>query len=198
MSFLSLLKSRFRDPSLWTLVFANVFTIVIAQLEKWDFVTTLWVYLGQSLAIGLVGVGRILVGETQTEYGRGALNGVARFLENCFSASVFLLHYGGFHLVFVLLLRDFFGFPAAQDRLWLLVGTAAFLLHHSFSFLYHRWWNRSADTTPVHPYTRILPMHLTLVLFPLVRNVGLLFLGIRALVDVGMHLHEHRLDHSKK
>lgn len=192
MPFLTLPNSRVRDPSLWTLIFANIFTIVIAQLERWDFATVLWVYLGQSVAIGLVGMGRILFGETQTEYGGGTLDRVARFFENGMSSGVFLLYYGGFHLVYFLVLRDFFGFPPAEERGWILVGASVFFLHHAFSFVYHRWLSSDAQTRSIHPYVRILPLHLTLVLFSLARNAVLLFLVIRAVIDLSLHVFEHQ------
>lgn len=181
----------YRDPSLWTLIAANVVTIFLSLRERWEFATVLWVFFGQSLAIGAVGIMRILLGDSKGEYGYGVLDTFAGLVMNGASAVMFLLHYGAFHLIYAIVLRDFFGLPASEDRWWIVVGVGVFFIHHVASFFYHRFGKNAVYRQPMNAYARILPMHLSLLFFPVVRNAVVLFLLLRTGVDVLIHIFEH-------
>ncbi len=88
----------YRDPTLFSLVSANLVTILLALTQQWDLATVVWVYWGQSVAYGLVCCLRILAGESSKEYAHGWLDSVARFAANAASTVFFLLHYGALSL----------------------------------------------------------------------------------------------------
>lgn len=84
------------DLSTWSLVFANLLTIIMALVENWNLSVVMLIYWFQSVIIGIFNVARIVTftGFQQldkTEDKRGAR------LAAIFLAGFFAVHYGGFH-----------------------------------------------------------------------------------------------------
>ncbi len=182
----------YRDPSFWTLLAANGFAIFLAITQRWALETVLWVYWGQSVAIGVVGLFHLLVGSTKTEYGRGWLDSLGRFIENLFSALFFTFHYGVFHGIYAWFLNGFFpGAWRIMAEPLVLTGIAAFFLHHLYSFFYHRW--KPVQGAPeFDPYLRIIPMHFMLLAIPVFGGSVTIFLLLRTAVDLLSHVYGYR------
>lgn len=183
----------YRDPTLFSLVSANLVTMLLALTQHWDLATVVWVYWGQSVAYGVVCCLRLLAGESSKEYAHGWLDSAARFVANAASTLFFLLHYGAFHFIYADVLMRFQGLPPSSAYEPIAFGIGAFFLHHLGSFVFHRWGKREASQAFSNPYYRILPMHFFLVFAPVFREALLGFLLIRAGVDVATHVLEHRL-----
>lgn len=135
----------------------------------------------------------------------------------------FLLHYGGFHAVYLLFLvalgtsADAAGFvPVTNtntgDIMPLYVGTqgpvdaviylglaVGFWLGHRASFRQHIQADLVSNPSPAKlmglPYLRILPMHLTLIFGVLLGGAGtvVFFILLKTGTDVALHYLEHRL-----
>ncbi len=82
---------------------------------------------------------------------------------------------------------------------WVLMGSLIFLLNHTFSFFVHF----KLSTFKVENYNqvvspqmvRIFPMMIGMMACPLLGFYGFyVFLGIKALVDIGVHWEEHKYD----
>ena len=172
-------RSRFvkrvrNDPTAWSLLAANLFTLALAAIEAWDLRSLMWIYWTQSVIIGAFNFARILTlrdfrttglmqGGRQVPRTQAAKRSVAFF---------FLAHYGFFHLVYALFLA---GTPrparttdVSETGLGigaLLLCGAAFLVNHAFSYRHHRECDRTRapnlGRVMFFPYARILPMHLT-------------------------------------
>ena len=114
----------------------------------------------------------------------------------------FAMHYGIFHAVY-------FGFLCCtraditkSGMVAIAVCTAVFAVTHAFSFWYNRKENArgvpNIGTIMFFPYAHIIPMHLTLLLgnlFAQQSHVTLvLFLSLKTVADLIMHLVEHRKD----
>ena len=110
----------------------------------------------------------------------------------------FLVHYGIFHLCYLLFLMS--GLGRRPPQLWpalLCIGT--FLVNHLFSFLHNLERDRSRvrnlGRIMFFPYARILPMHLTILFGAFAAyRVGavILFLVLKTVADLIMHSIEHR------
>jgi Na+/H+ antiporter NhaD/arsenite permease-like protein len=175
--------SRFfrADISTTVLILANVVTIIVAVAFKWNVIDVMWVYWAQSIIIGLIACFRMLL------------------LKQIFTAGFFLIHYGGFHLGYFFFLyfpeEPQGGIPTVGIALCIMV----FLVNHAFSY----WHNRKRDmnrkpnvgTLMFTPYVRIIPMHITIVFgsnYATSTKTLALFLVLKTIMDVIMHMIEHR------
>lgn len=191
------------------LVIANLVTIYLALSQGWSLMALLWVYWFQSVTIGYfqqkkirsvkhitsggLKMNRVVVPPTQKS---------ARMVAN-----FFVFHYGFFHFVYVIFLFTFGAIGTSFDGtqevsvpvVSVLVAALAFFLNHWFSF-HQSVQERERSlfnlaTMMFKPYLRIFPMHLSIVFaFPLMNSdVGLVvFLGLKSVMDVLMHILEHR------
>jgi hypothetical protein len=187
------------DLPLLSLLFANGVTIALALLQDWAPGTVLAIYWFQSVVIGLFTFARLLsVREFPDEGGR------AGRLPGLFLAGFFAVHYGFFHLVYIVFLAAFVltGSYGVADPFGIAVGCAVFFLNHLASYLWYRPREEGdASAIFMEPYARIVPMHLTIIAGGFVtamlpgaagtRFVLLLFLLLKTGADVAAHLKKH-------
>ncbi|OGC11242.1 hypothetical protein A3K48_01800 [candidate division WOR-1 bacterium RIFOXYA12_FULL_52_29] len=175
------------DPSAWSLVFANLLTIAMALKFNWSLMELMWIYWAQSVIIGVINFIKLI-----------KFPAIALF---------FLVHYGIFHLVYLVFLAAFTfggespinnGSPIQWSWVWLTAGV--FLINHSFSYFYNREKDlarQNPDALFMFPYARIIPMHLTLIFGGLMEAVGpfnfpiIFFLSLKTIADLVMHKKEH-------
>ena len=184
------------DLPLLSLLLANGITIVLALLQHWAVGTVLAVYWFQSVTIGLFTVVRLL-GVSAGRDGRERFKGIAL-------AGFFALHYGLFHLVYLVFIVAFVlsGTYGIADPVGIALGCALFFVNHLVSFL---WYRPREEASPeaifAEPYARIVPMQLTIIfgafLTAMVPGalgaelVLLLFLLLKTVADVAAHLKKH-------
>jgi hypothetical protein len=186
------------DPSVWSLIFANLLTIAFAIKFNWSPLELIWIYWSQSVTIGVTNYIKMRRLETSAGSRKAGFS------------SFFLLHYGFFHFIYLLFIL---AFTFAGEELplkgevpiqwfWVMVTVVTFILNHFFSYFYNRKQDQakaSIDRLFFFPYARIVPMHLTLifgagaeVFFPGVVHAPLyLFLSLKTVADVVMHKIEH-------
>ena len=196
------------DGSVWSLVAANVLSLIVAYYQDWSTVSLMALYWGQSVIIGLANVLRMLAldrfsTENFTMNGQRVEPTTGTKIQVAF---FFAIHYGFFHLVYLFFLVAFMvdsGSPGVitEGNLfdpWFLVCVVAFALNHFWSYRYNRDVDRQGTpnigTLMFTPYLRIVPMHLTIIFGGMFMNTGaslLLFGALKTLSDVGMHAVEH-------
>lgn len=204
-----------RDRGLHALVAANVLTVAVALWQDWPLLTMLWPYWCQSVVVGWYSRRRILA---LPEAGPASLPPTLRSPRRM--ADVFALHYGGFHLLYLLFLLAFTGFAVVgQVAPRLLAGPGAPAIGGELHWydpllvvaLGYGFWSAQRAAFPARlaadgarppgivelmarPYLRVLPMHLTLLFaLPLSGAWAIVLFGsLKTLVDVGMHLLERR------
>jgi len=188
------------------LVLSNLLTIVVALIMAWDLRQLVWIYWAQSVIIGTYqGLRMMALKKFSTEGFTSNDQPVPETPEGKRSTVIFFaVHYGFFHIGYL-----FFLLGLAHLDLniigWIgLAGCiAGFLVNHHFSFVANR--QRDLRRVPnlgsmmFFPYLRVVPMHLTIILgFGMMQSSGrqtgalLLFLVLKSLSDVGMHVIEHR------
>jgi hypothetical protein len=179
------------DRSLWTLVAANALTVGAALWFKVPLGDLLLVYWWQSVMIGISFLIRMV--------SRIRAGWVDPFGMPWFQPAFFVMHYGFFHLVYV----SFIPAPSTHG-LFTPFGACLviFALNHAYSLWYNIRRDRIANVNVATlfwlPYARIVPMHLTIILGPLL-GIGLvLFLGLKTLADALMHIVEHYVLRPKK
>lgn len=178
------------------ILLGNAITFGGAVFQHWPALPVLLIYWGQSVAIGVVNVIRLYrlksfstanfqsngrpVPETPE-----AARGVARF---------FAMHYGMFHLVYLMFLLS--RKVPGQLQGWTAVTVAGNVALFAGSHVWHLVSRGGQDYRRkpnlgwlvFYPYLRIIPMHFTIILgslFPL----GALpfFIVLKTAADLGMH-----------
>ena len=200
------------DGSIWSLIAANVLSLVIAFYQDWSALSLITVYWGQNVIIGIANVFRLLaLDRFSTEnFTMGSrlrrIQPMATTATKIKVASFFAMHYGGFHLAYLFFLVSFMhdkGLSGASTGIevfepWFWLCIAAFALNHFWSYRYNcnmdRQGTPNIGTLMFTPYLRIVPMHLTIIFGGIYMNTGaslLLFGVLKTLADVGMHAVEH-------
>lgn len=186
-----------KDNSLNLLVLTNVIAIFLAIYQGWSLATVIWVYWFQSLTIGFFNFLRIASLKKFTT-NRGPATLWAKWFTACF----FVLHFGLFHLIYLVYLRSgaqalFLGQDiGAIDMQAIFVPAVIFFANHWYSHRYHRPRDsekQNIDSLALYPYARIVPMHLTIVFGAFFVSALPVFLALKTCADVAMHVFEHRV-----
>ena len=191
------------DRSVVVLLLSNLVTIALAVYQQWDVYVLMWIYWGQSVIIGYFNVHRIMDLKKFSTAGFKINNrSVKPTPETQRKTAVFFaLHYGFFHLGYMVFLgaetKVAGGFPV----FYVLVCIGAFYLNHWFSYRYNR--EQEQDRVPnigsimFFPYIRIIPMHLMIVagvsVFGGSAGALIIFLLLKTAADVIMHIVEHTM-----
>jgi hypothetical protein len=193
----SRLEKVFSDNSLWSLLLANLLTIILALWQDWNLMMLMSVYWAQSVIIGGFSFWRMR-GLKKFSTDGLKMNGsyvkptdktrrsVSRF---------FLMHYGFFHLIYLIFLLP--KAVNAASSLGVQVMVVVFFLNHLYSFFHNRKKDESCvpniGTLMFLPYARIIPMHLTIILGAAIGSAGLVFfLILKTVADMIMHVVEHQ------
>jgi hypothetical protein len=194
------------DRSDIILIGSNVIAILLALLLHYDFAIVIWSYWLESVIIGMYAVAQMLLSGIRS---RGA--GIGIYLAG---AGFFIVHYGMFHLVYMIFLT-FLPVTAlewGQIPLVLLTG-GIFLVSHGISFFEHsvrgnekaRLDNKNLEQDIGQifkkPYERIVPMHITIIASGFVMTLvsgGLaaqILLVVLMVLKTGVDLASHRAKH---
>ncbi len=186
-------KQIFRDPGFWILLGINVYLVYYYYQTPRIFTTLIWLYWCQSVLIGLFNILDILTVRTiKVMADKSDSSNSSLFGSRVKLAVFFMLHYGFFHLVylvFVATLKPRYPVNWAMFKYFLF----AFLAGQIFTFVQHKIQQRkSASNMGVMffvPYLRIIPMHLTILIpaFCHISNLGI-FLILKAIADVIMYI----------
>jgi hypothetical protein len=186
------------DRSIWMLLTINAATLGVAVFDHWNAVALMAAYWTQSVIIGIANVFRILALERfSTEgfrIGGRSVDPTPAVKRQ--TAIFFAVHYGFFHLAYLLFLGSAGKATMLFDG-WFWLCTVAFGLDHLWSHRDRAALDRQAvpniGTMMFTPYLRIVPMHLTIVLGALFINsaAGMILFGVlKTLADLAMHLVE--------
>lgn len=198
-----------KDPTLRSLLCVNVIIIIFAVFSGWDARNVMTTYWVQSIIIGFFAVINLLTYPLEkylySFLGEPDISSVAgkllAFIVKIFFAGFFLVHYGGFHFGYFMLIFGFFG--ASPINIFS-IPIALFFINHLYSYWYFR--NQAAPsainflTIFMAPYSRIFPMHISIFvgmfLMTIVQedyNLYLLifFMAIKTFFDLRSHYQKH-------
>ncbi len=183
------------DPSFWSLILMNVIFIHFFSAHQNSFKTYLWIYWLQSVLIGISNFFNLLtIREIVPENLKINNEPVkAKKSANGCVAFFFLIHYGTFHLVYMVFLATDFNSLGRLDMTLFKYGAMAVLLNQIIWFIQTKLKQKHQPVNPgksfLFPYLRIIPMHLTIIL-PAIFNISsvYLFLILKTIMDVAMHL----------
>lgn len=191
------------EESTRALIAVNAVTVVVAIALHWPVATLLWPYWIQSVVIGYFSRRRMLaLGRFSTagfQMNDQPVDPTPQVQHK--AANFFALHYGFFHLVYLVFLISVSSGLEWWD--WLGLGPLgiSFVWNHRASYQHNieadRRGTPNIGTLMFLPYLRIIPMHFTIILGAAVGGQSvlavLLFGGLKTVADVLMHHVEHHI-----
>lgn len=185
-------------PGILWLLAANLATMIMALTQGWSLGPLMWVYWCQSVIIGVFHWLRIRHLKQFSVTGI-KINGkrieeptpvIKRWMTNFFA-----MHFGFFHLVYLIFLLFFLGKIPMEVVLGAMVGVLLFGINHAASYRQHL--RQDAASTPgiasmcFFPYARVLPMHLVIFIAAIYGPESVMalfvFLLLKTLIDLIMH-----------
>ena len=202
---------RFMTP-IKVLLFANLLTLFLAALLHWPVLSILWGYWLQSIIIGVFTFIKILfirIEEYPPIHPQFRLHRYALY---------FAIHYTIFHIVYAAFLIGFssqtggtFGYLQPPNFVGVATVGALFFVNHTYTFFKYYILDRKqirffARTIFVEPYTRIIPIHLSLFaaayFVTMYSNaetfIIVFFLVLKTLADILLHRYQHTKDVKRK
>lgn len=175
----------YKDPSLLFLIIANLLVSYQAISEKWQLVNLLAVYLGQSVIIGIFNYFNLRSLEAPSKRDS--------FLD--VDSTFFAIHFGIFHFVYFIFVIVYSVMWGKVDFFQVLMGVSVFALNHTYSYFFNQKNLRMEDKSILMflPYTRVLPMHVVIILAMLLgKSYSLwIFICLKVLADVISHVVLH-------
>jgi len=190
---MNFLKKIFKDPAFLALIAFNIIVIIQYRNDKQYYTTVVWLFWLQSVIIGVFNFLDMLTLQ-KVNTGDMTMNdkpASPREAKGCLSF-FFLIHYGLFHLAYLVFLFIDFRFTDVNFSIlkWgfygLLLSSVIQLIQNKTIY---RQIPRSITKMFFMPYLRIVPMHLTILLPKFFHwQPGVTFLVIKFIVDVLSYL----------
>jgi hypothetical protein len=217
------------DRSTQSLIAVNLINILMAIIFKWNIYDVMLVYWFQSVSIGIFTFYKLY--SFPMEKIKKEINGDNTLEANdlavtnprvakIFIAGFFAMHYGLFHLVYIIFIVGFAyseGFPL--NLIGSLAGALLFFANHFYSYLFYKGEDNNLTETEFgntqsstelsiadifsKPYTRIIPIHLTIMAGGVISHIItggpfqnifilLIFMGLKTFMDVIAHKKKHK------
>ncbi|MBI5222877.1 hypothetical protein HY990_00490 [Candidatus Micrarchaeota archaeon] len=203
-----MLNLSLSDNSGKFLILSNLISLCFAIIFGFDLGSLMWLYLLESILIGFFTFLSlpIIAFRTRNLFAIGL---------SVFLSFFFLFHYGGFHFVYLIFLSVLPYFKIKIPLFEFFLSLLPLFLSHAYSFFEHVLFsNDPADSQLdigsvaskfIAPYSRILPMHLTIIFSGfLVVFVGpgelatKLILIVFMVLKIVADLHFHNVKHGLK
>ena len=203
------ISDQFRsDRSVVPLILSNLLTMAWALFEGWRIVDVMLIYWVQSVVIGYYNYHRVMdlkkfstknfrINNRQPDPTPETKKRVAVF---------FALHYGVFHAAYLGFILSNEAGEIGLSGLGITACIVAFVFNHRYSYQHNK--ERDSQRVPnigtimFFPYARIVPMHLTIGLAASLGSNSvktlLVFLLLKTIADVIMHMIEHADARQKK
>ena len=191
------------QPSFWLLFAMNMYCIYYYQQHPEAFKTIVWIYWIQSVLIGLFNFLYLLTLKNVVPGSWGIQRGEGKTVQQTplQSAIFFLLHYGVFHLVYMIFLFAMVK-EGSVDMLFILISAAAFSLSLVVDFIRKKIQEQTSavdvNIAFFLPYVRIIPMHLMFfVPVFLGWKMSSAFLVLKTIADIAMYVLTNYIEQQK-
>ncbi len=202
------------DHSSLVLVGSNLLTLVLAILFDWSFGVIMFAYWAESIIIGIFTALKLIMSMIK---GNLLDNKAFGLLIGVFGIGFFIFHYGMFHIVYLVFLTIFSStfevFKLHEGAIGSIITMASiFFLSHGYSFYQNTLKKKDGEIQKntfgailTKPYSRIIPMHLTIIFgsfvifwFSTTLDVQkivllILFIGLKTFADLKLHQKKHKL-----
>ncbi|MEQ1799757.1 MAG: DUF6498-containing protein [Lacibacter sp.] len=187
-----MLQRTLKDPRAWFLLLINSYLIYYYLQNPTEFNTIVWIYWLQSILIGFFTFFELLKVENPDETSMKMNDQPVTKKNMGCAAFFFLFHFGFFHLVYAIFLLT--GFSAGANAKIVLITGAIFLVESTLELIRRRTSKKDGEKENIGkmffvPYMRIIPMHLMILVPPLLGfGTSVIFLILKMLADIGMYI----------
>ncbi len=187
-----MLQRTLKDPRAWFLLLINSYLIYYYLQNPTEFNTIVWIYWLQSILIGFFTFIELLKVENPDEKSMKMNDQPVTKKNMGCAAFFFLFHFGFFHLVYAIFLLT--GFSAGANAKIVLITGAIFLVESTLDLIRRRSSKKEGEKENIGkmffvPYMRIIPMHLMILVPPLLGfGTSVIFLILKMLADIGMYI----------
>jgi hypothetical protein len=190
------------NRNLWistiSLIAANLVSIVLAVIYSWDVKTLMLIYWSQSVIIGIFQFIKIMNLKNFSTEGFGSTNvivGPNQATKN-HVLRMFPIYYGIFLIGYLL----YFGLDFLRLLPAIILPVAIFLINHYISYRQHKGENQNKvlniGILMFLPFIRTVPMHFAICAAVYLSHSAatlIIFLVLKMIADVIMHIVEHRM-----
>lgn len=180
----------YADLSFWSLLIANIITMVWALKEGWSLDLMIWVYFSQNVILGIFWPVKVFDSFADSSYKKKVQ-----------SVTVFLPHYLLMHFLYATSLYNFFGKELFTNFKYILTMAGVFFLSEIVSYFSENRLNRTKPlnlaTVQLFPYARVLPMHFVMGVGITLEVEGtnphlivMVFLFLKVFADITIYLVE--------
>jgi hypothetical protein len=189
------LNKILRDPAIWALTIFNVILILQYQHDVKEYTTIVWLYWCQSVLLGFFTFIDLLTIRPENVLAENMrINNkpaTPEQMKGCLPW-FFLVHYGGFHLGYMIFLFIDFHITDINFQTFKF-SLLALVISYTFYFIQYKMRyskvKRSISMLFFTPYLRIVPMHLTILLPKFLHwQPALTFLVLKMAMDIIGHL----------
>lgn len=172
------------DLSLWSLIIANFFTMILAIKDGWGFLSIMWCFWLQSVIIIFFGAIKIFFlkeinfstikdnGKYDSSILSVSCDSKWLFLYKILFLFYYILMYAFTFFVYAMFLFGFMQMPGSKPDsiVWsqIILATSVLFINHLFSLIYNfsNDKNNDQDINKIieAPFRRILPMHIMLMI----------------------------------
>ncbi|MBK8090384.1 MAG: hypothetical protein IPK31_22235 [Chitinophagaceae bacterium] len=187
-----MLQRTLKDPRAWFLLLINGYLIYYYLQNPTEFNTIVWIYWLQSILIGFFTFIELLKVENPDETSMKMNDQPVTKKNIGCAAFFFLFHFGFFHLVYAIFLLT--GFSAGANAKIVLITGGIFLVESTIDLIRRRSGKKEGEKENIGkmffvPYMRIIPMHLMILVPPLLGfGTSVIFLILKMLADIGMYI----------
>lgn len=187
-----MLQRILKDPRAWFLLLINSYLIYYYLQNPTEFNTIVWIYWLQSILIGFFTFIELLKVENPDETSMKMNDQPVTKKNIGCAAFFFLFHFGFFHLVYAIFLLT--GFSAGANAKIVLITGGIFLVESTLDLIRRRTSKKEGEKENIGkmffvPYMRIIPMHLMILVPPLLGfGTSVIFLILKMLADIGMYI----------
>jgi hypothetical protein len=157
-----------RKPELWLVLLSNALVFFLPDFSLRDAITLIWIYLLQSMLLGLVHFFKLLL----YRFAPDDPSGLPSRGGQRFTAFFFLIHYGFFHVVYIV----FVGTTGINMELLAMAGLI-YLLGQMLALVREvpreNNGSKKAGEFMFRPYPRIIPIHIAVILGALFGSAGI-------------------------
>lgn len=171
--------------STWALIISNFSIVFFAVVDGVGILEILWIYWIQSVIIGIFNFIKILsLKRFSTEgFTQGNKQVGETTAAKISTAFFFLFHYGFFHVVYAVFLSTGLNLfsgdqPVRSNFNYLFYATIIFVINYVIELIYYfreREERPNLGRMMFAPYTRIIPMHITIIFSGFVGMGGMFF-----------------------
>jgi len=180
----------YSDLSFWSLLIANIITMVWALKEGWSLELMIWVYFSQNIILGISWAAKVFDSPIDSSYTKKVQ-----------SVVVFLPHYLIMHFFYGVSLHNFLSKELFTNFKFILTMAGIFFFSETVSYFAGNSLSRtrplSLAKVQLFPYARIVPMHIVVCVGVVLEAGGInshltvmFFLLLKAFADVAMYVVE--------